>query len=318
MKVLVTGGAGSLGSAITRKLLEQKCEVVILSRNEKNQDFLKRDIDNPNLKFMIGDVRNLDRVREAVLGCDTVIHCAALKFVPICQDNTWEAVTTNIIGTKIVLQESVKAGVTTFILISTDKACDPVNVYGNTKSLCENLVAEYSRLYNDKKFVVVRLGNLIKSRGSVYEIFKDQIDKGKPITITDPNMTRFFISLDQAADFVILYDRYYSGTVVVPRMKYAKIGEFADCMIELYGGKKRIIGCKIGEKVDESLISNESFFEYNTYFVIHPYGDLHGNVDVKHSEQMTKEEIKELINGRKEVQSNNASIQDGTVSAACN
>lgn len=295
MKVLITGGSGSLGSAIVRRLIKKDCKVRILSRNEKNQDFLKRELNNPNVEFYIGDIRNKQRVREVMNGCDTVIHCAALKYIPICIKNTWEAIDTNLVGIKTMLSMAVKYKVKNFIAISTDKAVMPSSAYGYTKALMENMFAEAGRLFKNTKFVCIRLGNLVKSRGSVYEIWKKQIDEGKPLTITDPTTKRFFITLNNAARYILQYDSYESGTIVVPKMKCCNVGMFAEAMEPINGIE--IIGLKLGEKRNEVLIGNESVIIKDDYYVVYPYGKQGKNMFISTSkaDELTLEEMKKMI-----------------------
>lgn len=259
--LLITGGTGSFGNAVLRRFLNTDIgEIRIFSRDEKKQDDMRKKYENDKLKFYIGDTRNYDSIRRAMDGVDYVFQAAALKQVPSCEFFPMEAVRTNVLGTDNVLNAAIDCGVKNVVCLSTDKAVYPINAMGMSKALMEKTAIATSR--NSKKTViaVTRYGNVMCSRGSVIPLFIRQIREGKPITITDPNMTRFMMSLDSAVDLVLFaYEHAAGGELFVQKAPAATIGTLAQAVSELFGAKQEphIIGTRHGEKLYESLLTRE-------------------------------------------------------------
>ena len=268
--LLITGGTGSFGNAVLNRFLKTDIgEIRIFSRDEKKQDDMRHEFQAKmpevadKIKFYIGDVRELSSVRSAMYGVDYVFHAAALKQVPSCEFFPMEAVKTNVIGTENVLTAAIDAGVKSVICLSTDKAAYPVNAMGITKALEERVAVAKSRTVDSEKTKIccTRYGNVMCSRGSVIPLWIDQIRNGQPITITDPTMTRFIMSLEEAVDLVIFaFEHGNSGDILVQKAPACTIQTQAEAVCELFGGKKediKIIGIRHGEKVYETLLTNE-------------------------------------------------------------
>ena len=268
--LLITGGTGSFGNAVLNRFLKTDIgEIRIFSRDEKKQDDMRHEFQAKmpevadKIKFYIGDVRELASVKNAMYGVDYIFHAAALKQVPSCEFFPMEAVKTNVIGTDNVLTAAIEAGVKSVICLSTDKAAYPVNAMGITKALEERVAVAKSRTVdpNKTKICCTRYGNVMCSRGSVIPLWIDQIRAGKPITITDPNMTRFIMSLDEAVDLVLFaFEHGVSGDVLVQKAPACTIKTQAEAVCELFGGNKeniKIIGIRHGEKTYETLLTNE-------------------------------------------------------------
>lgn len=268
--LLITGGTGSFGNAVLNRFLKTDIgEIRIFSRDEKKQDDMRHEFQAKmpevadKIKFYIGDVRELASVKNAMYGVDYIFHAAALKQVPSCEFFPMEAVKTNVIGTDNVLTAAIEAGVKSVICLSTDKAAYPVNAMGITKALEERVAVAKSRTVdpNKTKICCTRYGNVMCSRGSVIPLWIDQIRAGKPITITDPNMTRFIMSLDEAVDLVLFaFEHGVSGDVLVQKAPACTIQTQAEAVCELFGGEKndiRVIGIRHGEKMYETLLTNE-------------------------------------------------------------
>ncbi len=279
--VLVTGGSGSWGNELVRQLLEHaNCpdEIRIYSRGEHKQVEMKAYYQNPKLKFIIGDIRDKNILHFAMKGVDTVFHLAALKHVPVCEDNPWEAILTNIYGTQNVIEAAIANNVKLVVDVSTDKAVDPFNLYGVTKSAGEKLIINANKLNSSCKFICVRGGNVIGTNGSVIPLFKSQILADNKITITDAEMTRFLMSTKQAIGLIFeAIKRYESGDIFVLRMPAATVMTIAKSMIELFGDtdtKVEVIGKRQGEKMHELLVSkNEIPFtdsSNSNFYIIHP------------------------------------------------
>ena len=286
--ILITGGTGSLGSFLLRRLLtgEQGIpdRIIILSRDEAKQSSLKsiyalgdaslREVFNKHVEFHIGDIRDYSSVAEALDGIDIVFNAAALKQVPACEFYPFEAVRTNIEGPENIIRaiQQRKLNIKTVIGISTDKAVKPVNVMGMTKAIQERLFLSGYQRCPDTRFVCARYGNVLASRGSVIPLFQDQIKNGGPITITDPTMTRFLLSLDGAVDAVfVAVEHGVSGEIFVPDMLSARVTDIAKIMIGDKPIKIEITGIRPGEKIHEILISEEEIprtYKYNNYFVV--------------------------------------------------
>ena len=261
-KILITGGTGSLGRALTKRLLAEKVDVIrIFSRNENKQVTMQSEFNDDRLRFLIGDVRDLPRLQRALEGIDIVFHTAALKHVPIIEYNPFEAINTNVIGSRNVVEACLSENVGTVIGVGTDKAVSPLNTYGATKLLMEKLFTTASN-YLDKdkhktKFVSLRYGNVLGSSGSVIPKFIQQIKANKKITITDPEMTRFSITMDEALDFIL--DSTMSGKgseVFVPKLRAYKIDDVKVALQELISntGEEKI-PVRQGEKFHETLIN---------------------------------------------------------------
>ena len=262
--LLLTGGTGSFGNAVLRWFLntEDFTEIRIFSRDEKKQDDMRRFYKNPKIKYYIGDVRNRHSVEQAMKGVDMVFHAAALKQVPSCEFFPMEAVETNIMGTRNVIDAAIKENVNKVITLSTDKAVYPINAMGMTKALAEKIMVAKSRNLNGSKTTVcgTRYGNVMASRGSVIPLFIEQIKGGKPVTITDPNMTRFMMSLEDAVELVMFaFDNGNQGDIFVQKAPASTIETLAQALLKLYDANNniRIIGTRHGEKQYESLVNRE-------------------------------------------------------------
>lgn len=265
--LLVTGGTGSFGHAVVNRFLQTGIkEIRILSRDEKKQDDMRREYDNEKLKFYIGDVRNLDSIIDAFKGVDYVFHAAALKQVPSCEFYPMEAVRTNVIGSDNVITACVRNHVKKAIFLSTDKAAYPINAMGISKALMEKNVIARSRqlLPGDTVLCLTRYGNVMASRGSVIPLFLNQIHEGKPITITNPEMTRFMMTLDDAVDLVLYaFEHGEQGDLFVQKAPAATIETLAKAVIELTKSKTGIsyIGTRHGEKLYETLVTQEEMLK---------------------------------------------------------
>jgi UDP-N-acetylglucosamine 4,6-dehydratase len=262
--LLVTGGSGSFGNAVLRHYLSNPTieEIRIFSRDEKKQDDMRRFYQNDKIRFVIGDTRDIQSVEQATEGVDLVFHAAALKQVPTCEFFPMEAVATNIIGTKNVIDLAIKARAKKVVVLSTDKAVYPINAMGMTKALAEKLMVAKSRNLSTAETVVcaTRYGNVMASRGSVIPLFVDQIKAGGPITITDPEMTRFMMTLEDAVDLVsFAFENARQGDIFVQKAPATTIKTLAMALMELYSKKCdiNIIGTRHGEKEFESLVNRE-------------------------------------------------------------
>jgi UDP-N-acetylglucosamine 4,6-dehydratase/5-epimerase len=261
--LLITGGTGSFGNAVLRRFLETEiAEIRIFSRDEKKQDDMRRQYHSDKLKFYIGDVRNPDGLRDAMEGVDYVFHAAALKQVPSCEFYPLEAVQTNIVGAANTLTAAIQAGVRNVVVLSTDKAAYPVNAMGMSKGLMEKVAIARSRVAADKgcTLCITRYGNVMASRGSVIPLFVEQIRRGEPLTVTDPNMTRFMMSLDDAVDLVIYaFQKASPGDLFIEKAFSATIGTLAEAVKRLFQADNpvRVIGTRHGEKLYETLLTRE-------------------------------------------------------------
>jgi UDP-N-acetylglucosamine 4,6-dehydratase len=260
--LLITGGTGSFGNAVLRRFLNSDLrEIRILSRDEKKQDDMRKRYNDPKLKFYIGDVRDYQSVLNAVRGVDYIYHAAALKQVPSCEFHPLEAVKTNVLGTENVLEAAISSGVKRVVCLSTDKAVYPINAMGISKAMMEKVVVAKSRGSESTVICATRYGNVMASRGSVIPIFVDQIRAGKPITITDPSMTRFMMTLDDAVDLVLYaFEHGIPGEIFVQKAPAATIETLARALTELMdvpNHEIRIIGTRHGEKLYEALLSRE-------------------------------------------------------------
>lgn len=266
--LLITGGTGSFGNAVLNRFLRTDIgEIRIFSRDEKKQDDMRHEFQAKmpevadKIKFYIGDVRNLESCRGAMYGVDYIFHAAALKQVPSCEFFPMEAVRTNVIGTDNVLTAAIEAGVECVICLSTDKAAYPINAMGITKAIEEKVAVAKSRNSGKTKICCTRYGNVMCSRGSVIPLWIDQIKNGNPITITEPSMTRFIMSLEEAVDLVLFaFEHGENGDLLIQKAPACTIETQAQAVCELFGGKKediKVIGIRHGEKMYETLLTNE-------------------------------------------------------------
>ena len=266
--LLITGGTGSFGNAVLRRFLNTDIgEIRIFSRDEKKQDDMRHEyqVRYPavahKIKFYIGDVRDLQSCRNVMPGVDYIFHAAALKQVPSCEFFPMEAVKTNVVGTDNVLTAAVEAGVKAVICLSTDKAAYPINAMGITKAIEEKVAVAKSRYSGNTKICCTRYGNVMCSRGSVIPLWIEQIRSGNHITLTEPSMTRFIMSLDEAVDLVLFaFEHGENGDILVQKAPACTIGTQAEAVCRLFGGKKediKVIGIRHGEKMYETLLTNE-------------------------------------------------------------
>lgn len=261
--LLITGGTGSFGNAVLRRFLDTDIkEIRIFSRDEKKQEDMRINLANPKVKFYLGDVRNYDSILPAMEGVNYVFQAAALKQVPSCEFYPLEAVRTNVLGTENVLNAAIAKGVERVIALSTDKAVYPINAMGMSKALMEKAVVAKSRFVDPARtrLCCTRYGNVMASRGSVIPLFIKLIKEGKPLTVTDPNMTRFLMSLDDAVDLVLYaYENGQQGDTFVQKAPASTIGDLAQALKELFNADNevKIIGTRHGEKLYESLMTRE-------------------------------------------------------------
>lgn len=261
--ILITGGTGSFGNAVLNRFLDTEIgQIRIFSRDEKKQDDMRHEYQNDKIKFYIGDVRDIESLTVAMHDVDYVFHAAALKQVPSCEFFPLEAVKTNVLGTDNVLTVAINAGVKKVICLSTDKAAYPVNAMGTSKAMMEKVFVAKSRTINFKKTLIcgTRYGNVMCSRGSVIPLFIEQIKTGKPLTITEPSMTRFIMSLDEAVELVLFaFEHAESGDIMVQKAPACTIEILAQSVKELFksNAEIKVIGIRHGEKMYETLLTNE-------------------------------------------------------------
>lgn len=293
--LLITGGTGSFGNTVLRRFLDSDLsEIRILSRDEKKQDDMRKHYSNPKLKFYIGDVRDYQSVLSAVRGTDFIFHAAALKQVPSCEFHPLEAVKTNVLGTENVLEAAISTGVKRVVCLSTDKAVYPINAMGMSKAMMEKVAVAKSRSSNSTVICATRYGNVMASRGSVIPLFVDQVRAGKPITITDPHMTRFMMTLDDAVDLVLYaFEHGKPGDIFVQKAPAATIETLAQSltqMLDVPNHPINVIGTRHGEKLFEVLLSREEMAvaqDLGSYYRVPP--DLR---DLNYSKYVEQGEIK--------------------------
>ncbi|MBW3015160.1 polysaccharide biosynthesis protein [Candidatus Woesearchaeota archaeon] len=298
--ILISGGTGSWGNELTKQLLEKynPREIRIYSRGELKQVEMKRKFEhNPKLRFIIGDVRDKQRLNFALAGVDYVFHLAALKHVPVCEEHPWETVMTNVIGTQNLIEAAIANKVEKFIDVSTDKAVDPLNLYGVSKACGEKLTIAANNACTSTRFVCVRGGNVIGTNGSVIPLFVKQIKTNNRITLTDKRMTRFFISLEEAIGLLFrAAEKSVGGEVFVMKMPAMKMTDLAGTMIEELGNEATEtaeIGIRPGEKIHEVLVSKyeaSRVVEDDNYFIILPM------IDIPRTHAHYKDRIKAEIN----------------------
>jgi UDP-glucose 4-epimerase len=296
--LLLSGGTGSFGNAVLRRLLDSDLrEIRIFSRDEKKQDDMRKHYGNPKLKFYIGDVRDYRSLSNVVRGVDFIFHAAALKQVPSCEFHPLEAVKTNVLGTENILEAAITLGVNRVVVLSTDKAVYPINAMGISKAMMEKVAVAKSRNTNGTVINITRYGNVMCSRGSVIPLFTNQIRSGLPITITDPSMTRFMMTLDDAVDLVLYaFEHGKPGETFVQKAPAATIETLANALTSLLGQPEhelRVIGTRHGEKLYEALLSREEMVaaeDLGNYYRVPPdlrdlnYGKFVEQGEVKISE----------------------------------
>jgi len=312
-KLLITGGTGSFGNAVLNRFINSDhfSEIRIFSRDEKKQDDLRKRVNNNKVKFYIGDVRDRDSLIPAIKGVDYIFHAAALKQVPSCEFFPLEAVKTNIIGTDNLLTVAQEYEVKKVVVLSTDKAAYPINAMGMSKALMEKVMVAKSRIIDPVKtiFCGTRYGNVMASRGSVIPLFIDQIKDNKPLTITDPNMTRFMMTLEDAVDLVLYaFENANQGDLFVQKAPSATVGTLAKALIELYKSTSeiKVIGTRHGEKLYETLVNREDMIkaeDLGDYYRI-PADNRDLNYELYFSEGMPD------IDSLNEYHSHNTSILD--------
>ena len=297
-KILITGGTGSLGQALTKRLLQYDVDTIrIFSRNENMQVTMDSAFNDDRLRFLIGDVRDLPRLITSLEDVDIVFHAAALKHVPVIEYNPFESIKTNIVGSQNVIDACLHQNVETVVCIGTDKAVSPLNTYGATKLLMEKLFVSAMNYIDKKKqrtkFIALRYGNVLGSSGSVVPKFIEQIKSNEKITITDPSMTRFSLTMDEALDFIINATlKGHGGEIFVPKLRAYSIMDLKDSLMEIYGKtEEKITNIRPGEKLHEVLI-NKDEMKYtwelsNNYIIFSP--------------NKTQEEIKKSYSGIKKI-----------------
>ena len=298
--LLITGGTGSFGNAVLRRFLDSNLkEIRIFSRDEKKQDDMRKKFNHPKLKFYLGDVRDYQSVLNAIRGSDFIYHAAALKQVPSCEFHPMEAVKTNILGTENVLEAAINCDVKRVVCLSTDKAVYPINAMGISKAMMEKVIVAKSRSSSKTVICITRYGNVMASRGSVIPLFANQIRAGSPIGITDPTMTRFMMTLDDAVDLVLFaFEHGNPGDIFVQKAPAATIETLARALAELLGASSHpinIIGTRHGEKLYESLLSREEMVaadDLSDYYRIPPdLRDLNYGKFVEQGETLISEAL---------------------------
>lgn len=326
--LLITGGTGSFGNAILRRFLNTDVgEIRIFSRDEKKQDDMRTELNDPKLRFYIGDVRDYAGVFDAMKGVDYVFHAAALKQVPSCEFYPLEAIRTNVLGAENVMNAAVAQGVPRMVVLSTDKAVYPINAMGMSKALMEKVMVAKARIRSEGETVLcaTRYGNVMASRGSVIPLFVGQIKNGRPLTVTDPSMTRFLMSLEDSVDLVLhALAHGEQGDIFVQKAPASTVGDLAQALKEVFHSTVpiRVIGTRHGEKLYESLVSREEMVravDMGRYFRIPSdnrdlnYGKyfVEGEVQMAHvadytshnTERLSVEDVKPLLSGLEYIQS---------------
>ena len=306
-KILITGGTGSLGKALAKRLLEMDAEIVrIYSRNENKQISMESELNDERLRYLIGDIRDLPRLIKAIEDIDIVFHAAELKHVPVVEYNPFESIKTNVLGSQNVIDACLHENVETAICVGTDKAVSPLNTYGATKLLMEKLFVTAGNYTNPEKhktkFTAIRYGNVLASSGSVIPHFLNQIKENKKLTITDPTMTRFNITMNQALDFIIRsYQKGKGGEVFVPKLKAYRLGDLKNVIIDLVKNdiQSKIIPVRPGEKYHESLINSDeirnTFEDKDDYVILQD----HLQKRIEKMQNLKKTELKEQYSSDK-------------------
>jgi UDP-N-acetylglucosamine 4,6-dehydratase/5-epimerase len=328
-KILITGGTGSLGTALTKKLLETEVETIrIFSRDEWKQVQMESKLNDSRLRFFIGDIRDKERLSRAIEDVDIVIHAAALKHVPVAEYNPFEAVKTNVNGSQNIIECCYDNNVETVLAISTDKAVSPLNTYGATKLLMERLFTSANNYRGNHKikFLCVRYGNVLGSRGSVVPLFIKQIVNGEHLTITDPSMTRFNITMNESIELIFrAIENGQGGEIFIPKLKAYRLGDLKDTLIEIFKSNSKIqtLSIRPGEKFHETLINNDEMeYTFETdkdYVIIDKQIQNSNNFNLKNfsnvklndqyssdkSNMLSKEEIKQILFNEKLIPSLN-------------
>jgi UDP-N-acetylglucosamine 4,6-dehydratase len=325
--VLVTGGTGSIGSEIVRQVLRFDPKMVrVLSRTEHMQHTLMQELGRlPNLVCFIGDVRNAERLNRAAVEADVIFHVAAMKHVPLCEFNPFEAVETNVIGAQNVVNAAINNRVKQVVAISTDKAANPMNVMGGTKLLAEKLFtsAHHYAGVSGTKFACVRFGNVLGSRGSVVPMWIDQLAKGHPVALTDPDMTRFFLSIPQAVSLVFkAMRRMVGGEIFILKMPVMRLGDLAEAVVERFAPaqgvdpatvERKIIGVRPGEKMYELLMSEDEAsiaLEVEDMFIIPPHIEIPNRGLMRRTYEGAKPAPKTAYDSRRDLPLGPRAIQD--------
>lgn len=318
--LLITGGTGSFGNAVMNRFLSSDIkEIRIFSRDEKKQDDMRKKYKNDKLKFYIGDVRDIASVKNAMYGVDYIFHAAALKQVPSCEFFPMEAVKTNVMGTENVLTAAAECGVKKVICLSTDKAAYPINAMGISKAMMEKVFVAKAKSIDPTRTTIcgTRYGNVMASRGSVIPLFIEQIKSGQPLTITDPEMTRFLMSLDEAVELVVFaFQNADAGDIMVQKSPASTVGDLAQAVKELFGADNeiKVIGTRHGEKKYETLLTKEEYLvakdmggfyrvpadnrdlNYDKYFVDGDHElSTQEEYNSDNTDQLTVEQIKEKL-----------------------
>ena len=307
-KILITGGTGSLGQALTKRLLSEGVDVIrIFSRNENKQVMMEQDFNDNRLRFLIGDIRDLPRLQRALEGIDIVFHAAALKHVPVVEYNPFEAINTNVFGSQNVIDACLHENVEIAVAVGTDKAVSPLNTYGATKLLMEKLFVTASNYLDNQKhktkFIALRYGNVLGSSGSVIPKFINQIKENKKITITEPSMTRFSITMDEALDFILNSTKIGKGSeIFIPKLKAYTVGDIADALHSILEntGKEKIT-VRQGEKYHETLINLDEMrttLEADSFYMIKQQEITDGEIREKYS-NMKRVNLKESYSSDK-------------------
>ena len=311
MILMITGGTGSFGDAVLKRFLSTDVkEIRIFSRDEKKQEELRIELNHPKLKFYIGDVRDYDSIHQAMKGVDYVFHAAALKQVPSCEFYPLEAVRTNVLGSENVMNAAIARGVKRVVMLSTDKAVYPINAMGISKAMMEKFMMAKARMQNDGETIIcaTRYGNVMASRGSVIPLFVEQLKNGKALTITDSNMTRFLMTLEDSVDLVLhAFENGQQGDIFVQKAPASTVGDLANALKELFKKNNpiHVIGTRHGEKLYESLISREEMAKAedmaNYYRIPADNRDLNyaqyfseGEEKISHQEDYTSHNTKRL------------------------
>lgn len=305
--VLITGGSGSWGRELTRQILTKKAikEVRIYSRGEQKQVEMKRNLPDTRIKFIIGDIRDKSRLIQVTYGVDVIFSLAALKHVPVCEENAWETVQTNVCGTQNVIEAAWANRVKKVVYVSSDKAVDPINIYGVTKSCSEKLIVSANGSSGKTIFSVIRAGNVLGSSGSVTPLFKYQIEKFNEVTITDRRMSRFLVRLPEVVQFLIkAAEIAKGGEILVMKAPAVKVVDLAKVMIQELGNRKtkvRLVGIRPGEKLFETLVSRyeaSQCCDHGDYFVIKPK-ELEplrsGEYNSENTKRLNQREIREML-----------------------
>ena len=316
-RLLITGGTGSFGKTAAKRLLDDKTfsEIIIFSRDEAKQHDMRYELNHPKLTYIVGDVRNKDSILKASRGVDYIFHAAALKQVPTGEYHPMEMIMTNILGTENVLSAAEENGVKKVVLLSTDKAVYPINAMGMTKAIAEKLIFGKARESKSTIFCAVRYGNVMASRGSVIPLFVEYIKKNKPLTVTDPNMTRFLLSLEDAIDLVMVaIQKGEQGDLFIRKAPAARMDELTQAMINIFGSKSKvnIVGVRAGEKIHEALatqhelsrsedlgdyfrIKSETSLKYNNFFLNGVGAKFDSDFTSENTKRLNVKEVEKLL-----------------------